>query len=122
MVFRSGRGANAPEINNSTTARSQGVKLWSARLLLVALAVGQMIDVLTTNRALAAGHGTEMNPVMRLAMELSGGQWWVWKALIAVFLIAIAMTVRLPSWRKVVLAGLVAVAQAVIIINNIMHS
>src|SRR5690349_18570667 len=104
MVFRSGRGANAPEINNSTTARSHGVKLWSARLLLVALAVGQMVDVLTTNRALAAGHGREMNPVMRLAMELSGGQWWVWKALIAVFLIAIAITVRLPSWRKVVLA------------------
>ncbi|HKX07764.1 MAG TPA: DUF5658 family protein [Stellaceae bacterium] len=123
MAFWSGRAANAPqvEIGSSTTARSAAAKLWSARLLLVALAIGQMIDVLTTNRALSAG-GREMNPVMHLAMELSGGQWWLWKAFIAVFLICLAITVRQPSWRKVVLAGLVAVAQAIVIINNVMHS
>ena len=98
------------------------MRLWSARLLLVALALGQMIDVLTTNRALSAGHGKELNPVMHLAMQLSGGQWWLWKAFIAVFLIVLAITIRSPSWRKVVLAGLVAAAQAIVIINNVMHT
>ena len=108
-------------IRDSITANSAIVKLWSARLLLLALALGQIMDVLTTNRALSAG-GKEMNPVMSLAMKMSGGQWWLLKAGIAIFLISLAITIRPPSWRKVALAGLVATAQALVIINNLIHS
>ena len=123
LFFWFGQMANAAQerISKDMTANSVTAKLWSARLLLLALAVGQIIDVLTTNRALSAG-GREMNPLMHLAMKLSGGQWWLWKAFIAIFLISLAITIRAPSWRKVVFAGLVAIAQLVVIINNIMHS
>ena len=108
-------------IGNSITARSLTLKLWSTRLLLIALALGQMIDVLTTNRALAAG-GKEVNPFMHLMMLLSGGQWWLLKALIALFLIYLAITIRPPTWRKIALAGFVAMLQLLVIINNLMHA
>lgn len=96
------------------------VKLWSIRLLLVALALGQIIDIFTTNRALAGG-AKEVNPVMHLVMQLSGEQWWFWKAFIAIFLISLSVTVRKPSWRKIAVAGFVAILQLLVIINNLMY-
>ena len=123
MPFSFGRMASAAQKQggDSMKANSLPAKLWSIRLLLVALALGQIIDVLATNNSLAGGGKKELNPVMRVVMNLYGEHWWLWKAFIAVFLIYLAITIRSPSWRKIGLAGVVAVLQLLVIISNLMY-
>src|SRR5690348_16814777 len=57
------------------------------RISALAIAIVQILDVATTNAALASG-GAELNPIMRLSMANLGSLWWLPKAAIALFILA----------------------------------
>ena len=98
------------------------VKLLCIRALLIALAVAQLGDGLTTNQALAASPGTfAANPLMALLMTYLGSWWWLWKAAMALFFVAVAVTIREPSRRQLVFAGAVAKVYVLVLVNNFLQ-
>lgn len=103
-------------------ATGRTLKLLSIRTLLIALAVAQLGDVLTTNQALAASPGTfEANPLMALLMTYLGSWWWLWKAAMAGFFGVAAFTIREPSRRQLVFTGAVAKIYVLVLINNLLQ-
>ncbi|HLZ66507.1 MAG TPA: DUF5658 family protein [Aliidongia sp.] len=101
---------------------TRALKLWGIRALLIALAVAQLGDVLTTNAALAASPGAhEANPFMSLLMASLGSYWWLWKAAMAGFFVVAAVTVQKPSRRQLIFAGTVAKVYVLVLINNLMQ-
>jgi hypothetical protein len=100
----------------------RAMKLWGIRALLIILALGQLGDVLSTNSALANSPGAvEANPVMHLMMTLLGSWWWLWKAAVAGFFVAFAISVRKPSRRHLIFAGAVAKIYIVVLVNNLLQ-
>src|SRR6516165_3214800 len=59
------------------------------------IAVGQALDVATTNAVLTSG-GAELNPLMRISMAKLGSLWWLPKAAIAIFILAYVFSRRTP--------------------------
>jgi hypothetical protein len=103
-------------------ANWQAAKLWGIRAVLVMLAVAQLADVLTTNRALAGSPGAfEANPLMHMLMTYLGPWWWLWKAAVAGFFVTMAFTIRQPSRRELVVAGAVAKVYVLVLINNLLQ-
>ena len=98
------------------------LKLWAIRVLLIALAVAQLGDVLTTNAALAGSPSAhEANPFMSLLMAALGSYWWLWKAAMAGFFVVAAVAIREPSRRQLIFAGAVAKVYVLVLINNLMQ-
>ena len=86
------------------------------RISALAIAVGQALDVSTTNTVLASG-GTELNPLMRLSMVELGSLWWLPKAATAAFILGCVFSGRLPSpTRRVIALTKVALAVSAIAI------
>jgi uncharacterized membrane protein YciS (DUF1049 family) len=106
-------------IRNQFVPGDESARRWPLRLFLIALALGQVMDVITTNQVLAAG-GYEVNPVMSHLMEWFGVQWWLVKAVVAVFLIYLALKNRSVAQRWVALTGVFAIMQTLVILNNVM--
>jgi hypothetical protein len=103
-------------------ATRPAVKLWCIRALLVVLAVGQVGDVLTTNHALAASPGAfEANPLMHLLMTYLGSWWWLWKAAVGFFFIAMAIGMRQVSRRQLIFAGALAKVYVLVLLNNLLQ-
>ena len=101
--------------------RKRAVKLWAIRALLVILALAQIGDILSTNRALAESPGAmEANPVMHLMMTYLGSWWWLWKVAVAGFLATAAFSIRQPSRRQLVFAAAVAKVYILVLINNML--
>ncbi|HLZ66531.1 MAG TPA: DUF5658 family protein [Aliidongia sp.] len=122
------RLAAAPHSGNSPIAGikrlmpSRTTKLLAIRVLLIALALAQLGDVLSTNQALAASPGAfEANPLMHLLMTYLGSWWWLWKAAMAGFFVVAAFTIRQPSRRQLVFAGAVAKVYVLVLVNNLLQ-
>jgi hypothetical protein len=90
------------------------------RISALAIAIVQLLDVATTNSALASG-GAELNPIMRLSMANLGSLWWLPKAAIALFILAYVFSgvARTPTRRVIALAMIVLAVSAVCVANNI---
>jgi len=90
------------------------------RIAGLVIAVGQALDVATTNAVLASG-GAELNPLMRISMAKLGSLWWLPKAAIAIFILAYVFSRRtpVPTRRIIALATIALASSAVIIANNI---
>lgn len=86
----------------------------------LAIAVVQLLDVATTNAALASG-GAELNPIMRLSMAELGSLWWLPKAAIALFILAYVFSgvTRTPTRRTIALTAIVLVVSSLCVANNI---
>jgi Domain of unknown function (DUF5658) len=93
---------------------------FSMRISALAIAIVQLLDVATTNAALASG-GAELNPIMRLSMAELGSLWWLPKAAIALFIIAYVFSgvARTPTRCIIHLTGIVLVVSALCVANNI---
>ena len=93
-----------------------------AQALILALALAQPLDILSTNAALAATPGAfEGNPVQAFLMAHLGGYWWVEKALLAAFFVYVALTLnRMNKWTWALLATC-AKTYAVVIVCNFFH-
>ena len=90
------------------------------RICALTIALVQVLDIATTNAALAAG-GAELNPVMRLSMSNLGSVWWLPKAVVAVFILAYVFS-RLtppPTRRIIALTTTVLAVSALVVANNI---
>lgn len=97
------------------------IKLQCARALTLLVALGQPLDILTTNRALAGTGAHEGNPVEAWLMVEVGPLWWLPKALLAVFLAYQAVTLGHASrWTWALLAAGVKV-YAVVLVANYWH-
>jgi len=84
------------------------------RIAALAIAIGQAIDVSTTNTVLASG-GTELNPLMRISMVELGSLWWLPKAAAAVFILACVFSGRMPApTRRVIALTKIALAVSAI--------
>jgi hypothetical protein len=89
------------------------------KVLLVVVALAQIVDVLSTNRALAAGGGLyEANPVMGFSMTALGPFWWLPKFAIAIVLILLAIRLKRATMREFLLASLVEIAYLGVLVNN----
>jgi succinate dehydrogenase hydrophobic anchor subunit len=90
------------------------------RISALAIAVGQALDVSTTNTVLASG-GTELNPLMRMSMAELGSLWWLPKAATAVFILACVFSGRmqLPTRRIIALTKIALAVSAITIAINI---
>lgn len=94
----------------------------AAQLLILLVALGQPVDILTTNAALASVPGAfENNPVEAFLMLHLGGWWWVPKATLAVFLVYQAVTLRKMTRRRWALVAVGAKAYALVLIANYWH-
>jgi hypothetical protein len=92
------------------------------KALLVLVASAQLVDVLSTNRALAAGRGLyEANPVMSFSMDTLGTFWWLPKLVIALVLIGLAVRLKRVTLREFVLATLVEITYLGVLVNNFLH-
>ena len=93
-----------------------------AQGLILALALAQPLDILSTNSALASVPGAfEGNPVQAFLMANLGGLWWLPKAALAVFFVYQAMTLsRLSKWGWALLAT-GAKTYAVVLVCNYLH-
>lgn len=71
-----------------------------AQGLILALALAQPLDILSTNAALASVPGAfESNPVQAFLMVHLGSMWWLPKAALAVFFVYQAVTLsRMNKW------------------------
>jgi uncharacterized protein DUF5658 len=84
------------------------------RISALAIAIGQVLDVSTTNTVLGSG-GAELNPLMRLSMAELGSLWWLPKAATAVFLLACVFSGRMPApTRRVIALTKIALAVSAI--------
>jgi uncharacterized protein DUF5658 len=90
------------------------------RISALAIAIVQVLDVATTDAALASG-GTELNPVMRLSMATFGSLWWFPKAAIALFILAYVFSglTPTPTRRIIALTKIVLAVSALVVVNNI---
>jgi hypothetical protein len=90
------------------------------RISALAIATVQILDVATTNAALASG-GAELNPIMRLSMANLGSLWWLPKAAITLFILGYVFSgvTRTPTRRVIALAMIVLAVGAVCVANNI---
>jgi hypothetical protein len=90
------------------------------KLLLIFMAFAQLVDVLSTNRALAAAGDRlyEANPVMGYSMETLGSFWWLPKCAIAIVLMLLAIRLKRATLREFVLATLVEFAYLGVLVNN----
>ncbi|MES2055797.1 MAG: DUF5658 family protein [Pseudomonadota bacterium] len=96
-------------------------RLAVVRTLLVALAVAQVFDILSTNAALAASPlAFEGNPLMRFVMRELGSYWWAWKAGIAVFFLGYAACMKIATKRDIVLLGIMVKTYVLVIASNMM--
>ncbi|HLZ67579.1 MAG TPA: DUF5658 family protein [Aliidongia sp.] len=93
-----------------------------AQALIIALAVAQPIDILSTNSALASVPGAfEGNPVQAFLMATLGGFWWLPKAALAMFFVYQAITLsRMSKWGWALLAT-GAKTYAIVIVCNWLH-
>src|SRR5215471_12023252 len=86
------------------------------RISALAIAVGQALDVSTTNTVVASG-GTELNPLMRISMTELGSLWWLPKAATALFILACVFSGRMPPpTRRIIALTKVALAVSAITI------
>jgi hypothetical protein len=84
------------------------------RISALAIAIGQALDVSTTNTVLASG-GTELNPLMRISMVELGSLWWLPKAATAVFILACVFSGRMPPpTRRIIALTKIALAVSAI--------
>jgi len=84
-------------------------------MLFLSFVVVAVIDVVSTNAALAAGH-VEGNPLIR-ELQASLGSWWPVPKI--AFHLALGLLILwLPSRKMMSMAGLVVVGYVAIIINN----
>jgi uncharacterized protein DUF5658 len=92
------------------------------RISALAIAIVQVLDVATTNAALASG-GTELNPVMRLSMATLGSLWWFPKASIALFILAYVFSglTPTPTRRIIALTKIVLAVSALAVVNNVVQ-
>ena len=90
------------------------------RISALAIAIGQALDVSTTNRVLASG-GTELNPLMRISMAELGSLWWLPKAATAVFILVCVFSGRMPppTRRIIALTKMALAVSAITIALNI---
>jgi hypothetical protein len=90
------------------------------RISAVAIAVVQLLDVATTNAALASG-GAELNPIMRLSMAKLGSLWWLPKAAVGFFILAYVFSglTRTPPRRIIALTEIVLAVSALCVASNI---
>lgn len=91
--------------------RSRLRRLGRVRWLLLALfAALQVLDILTTNRGLAAAGVRELNPLMAALQAHLGSAWWLPKAAFAAWIAVAASLVRRqwPLVFAVSFCGLVA--------------
>jgi uncharacterized membrane protein len=92
------------------------------KVLLLTVAVAQLLDVISTNRSLAAGRGLyESNPLMRLTMAEFGTAWWLPKLAIAAFLTVLALRMKRPSPRELPLTAFVVTAYFTVLANNFLR-
>lgn len=92
------------------------------RALLVAVALAQLADVLSTNHALATGHPVhEDNPVMQLLITYLGAVWWLPKAALAAFFMFMALTMTHVTRRQVMLASVVTTVYILVVVSNLLH-
>jgi hypothetical protein len=94
------------------------IRLRLARSLLLLIAVCQLLDVISTNAALAAGAGVEANPVMALAMACLGPFWWLWKAALAALFVYLAASVRDVGMTRLALISALAKIYVIVVISN----
>jgi len=86
------------------------------RISALAIAVGQALDVSTTNTVVASG-GTELNPLMRISMTELGSLRWLPKAATALFILACVFSGRMPPpTRRIIALTKVALAVSAITI------
>jgi uncharacterized protein DUF5658 len=113
--FREGR-----PMTGTGLAAARIHKRFLMRIAALTIAVVQLLDVATTNAALASG-GAELNPVMRLSMAKLGSLWWLPKATVALFILAYVFS-RLtppPTRRIIALTMIVLTVGALVVVNNI---
>lgn len=91
-----------------------------ARLVLVALALAQVADVLSTQSGLAHG-GSEANPVMAWNIEHLGALWPVPKALLGAWLIWQAISLTAITRRQVVILSALFKVYAITLLSNTFH-
>lgn len=92
------------------------------RALLVAVALAQLADVLSTNHALATNRPLrEYNPVMQLCITYLGAVWWFPKAALAAFFMFMALTMSRVTERQVMLASVVTTVYIVVVVSNLLH-
>ncbi|HVJ55538.1 MAG TPA: DUF5658 family protein [Aliidongia sp.] len=97
-------------------------RLGVIKALLVILALAQLVDVLSTNRALAAGDGRyEANPVMSFSMMHLGALWWLPKFAIAAFLVALVFRLKRATQREFLFSAIVGTAYLGILANNFLR-
>jgi hypothetical protein len=86
---------------------------------LALLAILQIVDVASTNRALAVPGVQEVNPLMVWAQQELGSCWWLPKLAILVFLTFVV--VRLPPIRaRWLMAGVLGL-YVVVVANNLSY-
>jgi fucose 4-O-acetylase-like acetyltransferase len=94
-------------------------RLISLRVLLLVVAVAQLGDVISTERALSTGGDLrEANPLIRLQMETFGSHWWLPKLIIAALFVVMAVRAKRASIRTTLLAAFVAGLYLVVVIKN----
>ncbi len=95
------------------------IQVMVIKTLLVVVALAQFVDVLSTNRALAAGVGLyEANPVMGFSMSALGSFWWLPKFAIAAVLIGSAIRLKRATMREFTMAVLVQTLYLGVLVNN----
>jgi uncharacterized membrane protein len=95
------------------------IGLIAARLTCLGLAIGQVLDILSTNEALAASPGvTELNPLIAATMSALGDLWWLPKSGLALLMIYFALTLRAIRRRTAVILAVTAKATVLVILGN----
>ena len=107
-------------MNGTGLAAPQFHARFLMRICALTIAIVQVLDVSTTNAALASG-GTEVNPLMRLSMANLGSVWWLPKAATALFILAYVFSglTPPPTRRIVALTAIVLAVSALVVANNI---
>jgi hypothetical protein len=91
--------------------------LWAVLSVLFLL---QVADVVTSNAVMASQIGaSEVNPVMRSAMEHFGALWWLPKAVLGGGIVLLASLLRGVSRRTMAAAIAVTGAYVAVILNNL---
>jgi hypothetical protein len=94
------------------------IRIHLARSLLILIAVAQILDVISTNRALLSGAGVEANPLVAAVMAMMGSYWWLWKVALAGFFAYVALTLQEVGLRRLALISALAKIYVVVIVSN----
>lgn len=98
------------------------LSLLAARVLIGAIALAQPLDILTTNRALAAIPGAvESNPAEAFLMLHLGPAWWLPKAGLCLLFLYQALTIRQLNLRTWAILSAAAKVYLFVIISNYFH-